>query len=754
MRWSAGSWTKPPVGLGFDRAGVNLSRIGRNHVGPAVPVVIEQHAMSSTATRDVVFQPFREADRQELAMQIRQQVPYYVRMQLSPLEGRVASVLQGLVNRGRKPAVDYFAFFCSSTQEAISGAVKLARHNLFARDPAARHATLVYDPGGNLQSLFDPLCRGAEEALVPGFFYEADWDAFRQQVESRRPDAILVRQPASVPQTDLDQALASAASREIITILDESTTNLHGATVAAALTSPPDIILFGENLSDYKSPAGCFLMRDHLFRVWNDGKNYNLHSNTWGGNSTSLSAALRHLRQSEGFAELPREVRDQVIDQAQPHQVTTQLYAQRCNPKLAQMCNLGGLNKDIRQADRTSLFTQTRRGRIEVLDGSGTYGVNLHGHNRREVLDAVLASHDETHDYWRDLEAAFEERTGLNRLLPAVSGTTATEAALAMGLLSQAPRKKVIVMQGGFGGKSLPALISTSRERFKEPFRPLYPHVVAVDPFDPAGIDHLRREIVGGDVAMVLLETVQGEGGVRELPAAFFAALAELRRQHAFAIAVDEVQTGFFRTGAFLSYQPRLPDVDIVAMAKAMSANVFPVGAALVREAIYQQALATNPVAVEAYAQLARCQFGAHVGLHAIEIGEQENLAQHAAEMGAYFRQRLEQTLADVPTVKEVRGVGLMIGIEFEPSKIPAIVRQSFGGLIAARCVNDRQHPVLSAFNPDKPWLIRFVPPLCITRDEIDIVVDTIRRALHSRTLGLLKPIVTNLINTKLGRGE
>lgn len=93
-----------------------------------------------------------------------------------------------------------------------------------------------------------------------------------------------------------------------------------------------------------------------------------------------------------------------------------------------------------------------------------------------------------------------------------------------------------------------------------------------------------------------------------------------------------------------------------------------------------------------------------------------------------------------------------MIGIEFEESKLPRLLRGSFGGLIASRCVNDPAQPILVAFNPDKPFLIRFCPPLCISQQEIDAVVQTFERALRSGLLGLLKPIVVNTVNAKLGR--
>ncbi|MBB3206084.1 acetylornithine/succinyldiaminopimelate/putrescine aminotransferase [Rhodopirellula rubra] len=709
--------------------------------------------MDTASQYNFLSNGFGAGDVERLKTHVRERVPFYVRMQISSFEARAACLLHALVNGNRPDPQAFHAFFCSSTSESISGALKVVRHNHFVRRPNQPLVTAVYDPTHWLQQMFDPFSFGVDEALVPGLVYFDDFDRFCAYAREQSPSSLLIRYADQISSDSLNDVIRHAAENEIFTILDESTTDLSaGGPVASRLKCLPNVIAFGENLADHKIPAGCFLMSKPIFKVWDNVKDYNLHSNTWGGNSASLSTMLTYLQSTPGFADLPRSVADSMQQAVESHPAATKLYETHCSPKMATMLNISGLNKNIRSAYGARITTATRRGDESVIDASGTYGVNLHGHNPADVVDAVMNDHDENHDYWADLQTRVQEKTGFAHVIPAVSGATSTEAALTMALLASAPKKKIVALKGGFGGKTLISLIATSRDRFKIPFGPLYPHIHYVDPFGDQGKKELLDLLATDDVAVVILETVQGEGGVKACPQEFLDFLVTQKKEHGFFIAIDEIQTGMYRTGRFLNHQGKIAETDIVLMGKAMSDNVFPVSATLVTDQVYQRASETNAAAVERYANMYRCQFGAHMALHAIEAGETLGLADHAKVAGEHFLKRLRAKSGDLKFVKEVRGEGLMIGIEFEESKLPRLLRGSFGGLIASRCVNDARQPVLVAFNPDKPFLIRFVPPLCITIDEIDAVIDTFVRALRSGFVGLLKPIVVNTVNSKIGR--
>jgi len=686
-----------------------------------------------------------------LANLIQAETPFYVRMQTSPFEAQMAFLLNHLVHPERNQARHDFVFFGSSTSEAISGALKIVRHHrLVSRIKSGNPTTAVYDPSNTLRVLFDPLGLGVQEALVPGLVYFDALAPFLDFTDRHHPASVLLCHADKLPPSTVDGLLRDLKQRRIDTIVDESSTNLsENGPFCARLETLPDVITFGENLSNHRAPAGCFMMGESIYKTWNNYKNYNLHSNTWGGNSVSLTFVLEYLKTTPGYRKLTDPARKQLQVASASHPAASRLYSRYCNPRLATMLATAGLNKDILSARHANLQIAEQRGPIRVLDASGTFGVNLRGHNPAEIAAEVLAKHDKNHDYWRDLEARLQQKTGLPRLLPAVSGATAIETVLAMGLLAKFPRKKVVALRHGYHGKTLMALAETAQDRFREPFGPLYPHVVHIDPFHEDIQRELLQHMEDQDCAMVILETIQGDGGVRACPQEFFEVLNKNKAKYGYLIAVDEVQTGWYKTGKLLNCQGKVEKPDIVAIGKAMSDNVFPVAGTLVSEQVYLQARLKNKEAVGLYANRYRCQLGAQVALHAIEMGDRLGLAKHALKVGNYFQSRLKEITQDIDWVKGVRGEGLMVGMEFDRNRIPWLLRGNYGGLFAARCANDPKQPVLVAVNPDKPLLIRYLPPLCITNREIDAVVETVRRALKCGWWQLLGPILGNMAKAK-----
>jgi putrescine aminotransferase len=181
-----------------------------------------------------------------------------------------------------------------------------------------------------------------------------------------------------------------------------------------------------------------------------------------------------------------------------------------------------------------------------------------------------------------------------------------------------------------------------------------------------------------------------------------------------------------------------------------MSDMIFPVAAAAVSSQVFQAACTRNEATVRRFYNLYRCQLGAHTAVHAIKSADALGLAKRASEIGDYFKSRLQQIADETGMVKQIRGEGLMIGFELDPSALPKPLRGSYGGLIASRFANDPKNPVLVAFNPDKPHLIRFLPPLVVTKEEIDKVLDTTSRCLQCGLLQLIRPLVANLIKPKV----
>jgi acetylornithine/succinyldiaminopimelate/putrescine aminotransferase len=678
-------------------------------------------------------------------------VPFYVRLQVSPYEAQAAKLLNELIAAKNKDWPRFNLFFCSSRLEAISGALKVVRHNRLVHKPSATANTVVLDPAGELQDLFDPLRQGVSDALIPGLVYVESvvdaLDSIRRNVVS----SILIASPDRLDSSELQSLMSTAKSSGIYTILDQSRVDLaeHGF-ICQAITASPDVIVYGENLSDHRAPCGCFMMASDIYKVWNTFGNYNLHSNTWGGNSASMCLVLDHLKSTAAYKSLPTNVCQEIESVLTSHRKSSKTFAKYNNPKMTTMMQLSNLNKDITFASSTGLRIGTDKSTPTVIDAAGTYGVNLRGHCPADYQTLVLHAHDPNQDYWSDLESVFESKTGLSHLFPAVSGTSGNDIAITMALMARFPKRRIIALEMGYHGKTLISLAATYKQRIRAPFGPLYPHVTFVDPFADNLEQQLTQLFEAGDVALVTLETIQGEGGVRSCPQRLFDFLCENRSRFGYLICVDEVQTGMYRTGRFLSYQGKLSSPDLVVLGKGMSDMIFPVAAAAVSSQVFQAACCQNETTVRRYYNLYRCQLGAHTALHAIASSDALGLAERASEIGDYFRSRLQQIADETGMVKQIRGEGLMIGFELDPSTLPKPLRGSYGGLIASCFANDPKNPVLVAFNPDKPHLMRFLPPLVITKEEIDKVLETTKRCLQYRLFQLISPLVANLIKPKV----
>ena len=291
---------------------------------------------------------------------------------------------------------------------------------------------------------------------------------------------------------------------------------------------------------------------------------------------------------------------------------------------------------------------------------------------------------------------------GLDRFFLCNSGTEAVEAAIKAARLTTG-RPGIVAARRGFHGRTLGALSATWERTYREPFEPLVPGVRFV-PFDDApALEAAVDETVG----LVLLEPVQGEGGVYPASPGYLRAAADLCRERDALLALDEVQTGFGRTGTMFACEAEGVSPDLLCMAKSIAGGlpmgalafgprveVFPPGA-------HGATFGGNPLACAA----AVAAIGALVD---------ERLPERAAETGAYLLDRL-RTL-DAPQVRVVRGRGLMIGLELRGRARPVVAALRERGVLA----------LVAGLT-----VLRLLPPLVITREQCDEVVEALRAVLR-----------------------
>lgn len=355
------------------------------------------------------------------------------------------------------------------------------------------------------------------------------------------------------------------------------------------------------------------------------------------------------------------------------------------------------------------------QGRDYIDCGAGIAVANL-GHAHPRLVAAIaeqaatlitapeLAYNDKRALYLQRLTATLP--AGLNRAFLCNSGTEAIEGAIKIARLVT-NRPNIVATKNGFHGRTLGALSATHKEAYRQPFQPLVP-----------GFSHISygklaeaEEAITDQVAAVIVELIQGEGGVKVADPAFIAGLRRLCDERGALLIVDEIQTGFGRTGTLFACEQFQLAPDLLCLGKAIAGGV-PMGAIGIHDKLgplpsgtHGSTFGGNPLACAA-------------ALATLDIIADEQLLARSRELGDYFQERLQEI--NSPLIRQVRGRGLMIGVEMKVKVAPYL-----------KLLLDRGVLVLNAGTT----VFRFLPPLVITREQIDTVVAILSDVL-SRPIG------------------
>jgi LysW-gamma-L-lysine/LysW-L-ornithine aminotransferase len=345
----------------------------------------------------------------------------------------------------------------------------------------------------------------------------------------------------------------------------------------------------------------------------------------------------------------------------------------------------------------------------EYIDCASNVGVSNIGHGNEEVARAIYEQYLTLGNcygmFYNPVRAKLSEKLvslsppKLKRVFFCNSGTEAVEGAFKFARASTG-KGEIIAAMRGFHGKTFGALAATWGEEYQKPFMPMMPGLKHV----PFNNFQKLSEAVSGETAAVILELVQGEGGVRVGDKACFQQVRELCDQKGILLILDEVQTGFGRTGTLFACE-QFVEPDLLCVAKSLAGGI-PMGAVLCSDAVkvpmksHTSTFGGNPVACAA-------------ALATLEIIERENLPERARTLGQYFMGELRAVRSE--KIREIRGLGLMLGIELKEKAGPYVQHLMEKGVI-----------VLLA----GATVIRLLPPLVITREEIDRVLSVMKEVL------------------------
>jgi len=350
----------------------------------------------------------------------------------------------------------------------------------------------------------------------------------------------------------------------------------------------------------------------------------------------------------------------------------------------------------------------------EYIDCTGSYGVAVVGHCHPKVVEAVqrqvetlIACHA---SFYNDTRSELLEKLiriapkGLDKVFLSNSGAESVECAIKLAR-KYSGKPEIIAMIGAFHGKTMGALSATWKKKYRDAFMPLVPGFKHVPP------DNLEklREAITDETAAVLVEPVRGEGGVLMPSDGFLHGLREVCNEKGVLLIFDEVQTGFGRTGKVFACEHWNVVPDILCLAKSVAGGL-PMGATFAREEVmaafqrgeHSSTFSGNPLICAAASA-------------AIDVLVEEKLPERAATLGQYFKGKLQGLAEKYKIVREVRGLGLMLGMETRFDVYNILVGCMERGVL-----------VLDAGRN----VVRFLPPLVITKEQIDSVIEVLDEVL------------------------
>lgn len=348
------------------------------------------------------------------------------------------------------------------------------------------------------------------------------------------------------------------------------------------------------------------------------------------------------------------------------------------------------------------------------LDLSAAQGVTMLGHAHPALTKAIQEQAATLvscpNFFYNDVRAQFAAKLKevlpeqLNHVFLANSGAESVDGAIKFARLATG-RSGIVSTMRSFHGRTIGALSVTWEPKYRKKFAPL----LDVD-FVPYGKLEKLDAALTDETAALILEPLQGEGGVNTASAEFFHGAQKFCRERGITLIIDEIQTGFGRTGKWFGHQHFGLQPDIICMAKGLGAG-FPMGAIAYTDCVHEMlfpgahgsTFGGNPLACAA-------------GLAAIQTYQDDNLIERANEMGEYLNAQLTAALADRTIVREIRQLGLMVGIE---------LREKVGRYLRALM---EEHKVIAL--PAGGNVLRLLPPLIITKEEIDIGMEAIAKVL------------------------
>ncbi|MGH8995297.1 MAG: aspartate aminotransferase family protein [Acidimicrobiales bacterium] len=431
---------------------------------------------------------------------------------------------------------------------------------------------------------------------------------------------------------------------------------------------------------------------------------------------------------------------------ADRHGENFELHGERMNPQLARVLRTLGFDRFYVRGEGCYLFDDAGQRYLDLLSGFGVYAL---GRSHPAIKAALHQALDLDLPNMVQMDCALLPgllaealvarcHDGISRAFFCNSGAEAVESAIKFARYAT-KRPRIVYAAHAFHGLSTGALALNGGAEFKKGFGPLVPSTAV--PF--GDLDALRRELRKGDVAAFVVEPIQGKG-VHLAPAEYWREAQAACRRHKTLLVTDEVQTGLGRTGRFFCHEHWGLEPDIITVSKALSGGYIPVGAMVCTEKVFMSVFSSMDRAMVHSSTFGRNQLAMVAALATLQTMDDERIVERAAATGALFQTRLAPLLERYEMFHQVRGLGLMIGLQFGPPET-ARLRRRWNAVERIRPALFSQavvvplfhrHRILTQVAADNANIIKLLPPLIAGEAEVDAFVEALDDVLASAHKG------------------
>jgi len=419
--------------------------------------------------------------------------------------------------------------------------------------------------------------------------------------------------------------------------------------------------------------------------------------------------------------------------------VSTSAYEEYVNPQWVALLNLLDMNVEYERCAGAELFTRDGRRILDFLSG---YCVHNTGHNHPYIVQALKDELDKSgpamlQSHVPEIAGELAQRLcklaggGLRKVYFGSSGSEGVEAAIKFARANTA-RTGIVFAKSSFHGLTTGALSLMDDAFWREGFGPLLVDTTGVPYGD---ISALEKTLATWRHAAFIVEPLQAEAGIRVPSRAYLQAAQELCHRYGSLFVLDEVQTGMYRTGSFLAAHQFDVRPDMVVLAKALSGGLMPVSAVLMTDKVYDGVYSSLRRAIVHTSTFSENSLSMRAGIATLDVLEKEKLGPRALHLGEEFRAKLRSALAPYEMVKEVRGMGLLSGIEFTaPKKLSLrapfeafrrIHPAMFGQIVVMRMFREKN--ILTQICGNNFLVLKAAPPLVVDEKHLDEFVAAIR---------------------------